>query len=643
MSRLYYAAIALVMLFVPNAHADGQMPWLPNILSDHMVVQQGQPVPVWGRDLAGSKVSVSMGGRSAEATADAQGHWKAFLPKLAAGGPYSLTVTGSATRVVNDVLVGELWLGAGQSNMELAMRVTKDSATELPKASDEQLRLFTADRVASFTPEDDVRGAWQVCSPQTAKDFSSVAYHFGRSLRADLKRPVGMIVTSWGGTPAEDWTPRAALEQEPAVKDLLAKWDSETERQALWKDGQPFELELSEIRLIPKDPKAKAVNIAIEAPRAGELGGRWSHSEKFDSKGAFEVLTGKAGAIGRFAGLVHGGAWGSAQCSLGSGPVDLSAYEAVEFKAKGKGHFLPTLGQPSITDYDYYAGDGFELGADWQTLRMPLDKLKQGGWGEGKAFTPGAISSLNFGIQVTYWPDLGALAYNGMVHPLLNLPIQGVLWYQGESNAGRANAYAALLSAMIKSWRAAFQAPALPFYLVQLPGWSGGGNSWGALREAQREVSLDRSLGHVSLISTLDLGESHDIHPKDKRPVGERLASLVLEGRYGHGGAGALIGAQVTRAMAKGPEVQVFISPLHGSLALKGDGGFEVAGADGIFHSASARTNKNSIILSSPEVPAPLQVRHAWADDPQGYAFDAATPLPCFLLKLPYTYEVSKP
>ena len=633
MSRLYDAAIALMMLFVSNAHADGQMPWLPNILSDHMVVQQGLPIPIWGRDVAGTRVTVSMAGKSADATADTLGAWKVLLPKLAAGGPYDLTVAGSTTRTVTDVLVGELWLGAGQSNMELAMRVTKDSATELPKADDGQLRLFTADRVASFRPEDDVRGAWQVCTPQTAKDFSAVAYHFGRSLREKLKQPVGMVVSSWGGTPAEDWTPRAALEQEPAVKDLLAKWDSETDRRSLWKDGQPFELLIKDIRLVPKDPKAKAVSIAIDKPGKDGLGGLWSHSEKFDSTGSFEALTGKAGSIGRYAGSIRGGAWGSALGPLkAGGSVDLSAYDAIELQVKGHGKFLPTLGQPSITDYDFYAGEAFELTDDWKPVRISLASLKQGGWGEHKDFTPAAVASLNFSLQVPYWPDLGALAYNGMVHPLLNLPFQGVIWYQGESNAGRASAYAALLGTMIKSWREAFQAPKLPFYIVQLPGWAEGAQSWAALREAQREVAA--SLQPGGLVTTLDVGESHDVHPKDKKPVGERLAALALDEVY-HLKMGPLT-PLLGRVSAQGSTLSVQFSRAPRGLRLKGDGGFEVAGADGVFHPATATLSKDAVLLSSPEVKAPQAVRHAWKDDPQAYASAVdGLPVPGFVVTLP--------
>lgn len=638
MSRLYDAAIALMMLFVSVAHAEGQIPWLPNILSDHMVVQQGQPIPVWGRDLPGRKVEVSLAGLRAETLADAKGDWKVTLPKLAAGGPYDMTITGSAVRTIQDILIGELWIGAGQSNMELAMRITKDSATELPKASDAQLRFFTADRVASFKPEDDVRGSWQVCSPDTAKDFSAVAYHFGRSLREALKQPVGMVVTSWGGTPAEDWTPRAALEQEPALKDLLAKWDAETDRQALWKDGQPFELLIKDIRLVPKDPKAKAIRIAIDKPGKDELGGSWSHSEKFDSQGSFEALTDASGTIGRYAGRIHGGAWGSALGALKpGGAADLSAYDAVEFQVKGHGKFFPTLSQPSITDYDYYAGEVFELNGEWKPIHVPLAGLKQGGWGSAKPFTPEAIAGLNFSLMVPYWPDLGALAFNGMVHPLLNLPVQGVIWYQGESNSGRAGAYQAALSTMIKSWRDAFQAPGLPFYIVQLPGWAGGEGHWGALREAQRQVTLN--MPNTGLVSTLDLGESNDIHPKDKKPVGERLASLALWKQYHQPPRPQMTYDVVIgiRAPSKESVALNFLGPETG-IELVGDGGFELAGSDGIFHPANAKVSDGMLaILNSKDVPVPTQVRHAWSDDPKSYArMKGNAPIPTFLIALPY-------
>ncbi|MES2202023.1 MAG: sialate O-acetylesterase, partial [candidate division FCPU426 bacterium] len=199
-----FTALGLGLAMILSSSTWASELQLPAILSDHMVVQQGVPLRLWGQDRPGQEITAGISGHSAKTKADPSGHWTLTLPALQAGGPYDLSIQGSETRVITDVLVGEVWLGSGQSNMEFAMRATSDQAQEIPKSANPKIRLFTVERAAAGAPLTALKGSWKICGPETVPDFSAVAYHFGKQLQARLKVPVGMIAASWGGTPAED-------------------------------------------------------------------------------------------------------------------------------------------------------------------------------------------------------------------------------------------------------------------------------------------------------------------------------------------------------------------------------------------------------------------------------------------------------
>jgi len=622
-------ALGLALLMLPQtAHPSAvQALWLPRIFGDHMVLQADRPLAVWGTDAPGTLVSVSVAGASASGTAGADGRWSVRLEPLAPGGPTTLSVHGSSTEAFSDVLIGEVWLGSGQSNMELAMRVTRDRDTELPAAAQPQIRLFTVERHAAFGPQADLGGSWQVCSPDTAKDFSAVAYHFGRELRRALGRPVGLIVASWGGTPGEDWVPRADLDADEPWRGLVAGWDQAPGRRDLWSRGQDFSLEVKDLRLV------KADGSALELPAQG-----WAHNEKPGSSGAIRSANG--GLV--YAGTVQGGAWASSELPLreaqGGGGLDVRPYEAVAFKARGKGSFTLALGQGDIMDNDVYASAPFDLGRSWTDQRVAIASLKQGGWGAPEAFTPHAVSKAAFVLQVPYWPDLGAAAYNGMVAPLAGLSLRGVLWYQGESNAGRADQYAGLLRLLVQSWRRAWGDPDLAFLVVQLPGYSETGSAagdpqWARLRLAQAEAL--QGLTRSALAVALDLGETDDVHPKDKKPVGRRLALAALNVVYGRDveASGPLPG----RLSASGERLTLEFSHAQGlELRTRRARSFEVAGEDGVYHRAHAELDGQKLVLWTRAVNDPRAARYAYADDPAAELYNGAgLPAGPFVVKLP--------
>ena len=595
---------------------------LPAIIGDHMVLQSGKAV-IWGWAEAGKTITVTLAGKKAQAAVDADGKWKVSLPLLKAGGPFEMVVEGDEAVTLSDVLVGDVWVGSGQSNMEFAMKTTHDADKEIPAADFPKIRLFKIDHQTSSAPMADVPGSWVLCTPASVPDFSAVAYHFGKEIHQALKIPVGLVETCWGGTAAEAWTPRPALDSIPEVAALMKEWDNNQDQLKTWTKGNDFELWLSDIKFIPKDPKDKTLMVSAEQAK-DMLGGSWSTSAKPGCQASVSV-TGKAfsgkGPAVHFTGLMMGGGYGGLATNLSNGPVDLTKYKSVEFYAKGKGQFRLTLGQSSITDYDYYAmKDPFNASDDWQLMQVALADVKQGGWGAPKPFTPEAVQSLNFAVQVAYWPDLPTVVYNGMAAPLTPLRIRGVLWYQGESNAGRPGQYQAVLSAMIGSWRDAWAEGNFPFIIFQLPNYMAvkpepSDSGWAELREAQMKVS--QTVPQTGLVTTIDLGEADNIHPKNKTEVGHRAALWALKHVYGKPVLGT--SPLFLSAKVRGGKVVVTFQNIGKGLAAK-DGsdvkGFALAGEDHQFHWAQAEIKGKAVVVSCDQVADPKEVRYAWADNP---------------------------
>jgi sialate O-acetylesterase len=200
---------------------------LPAVVSSHMVVQQGVPIRLWGKAAPGEQVTAKMAGKSASAAADANGQWRLALPKMKAGGPHTLAISGTNTITVEDVLVGEVWVASGQSNMEWRVTQSLNADQEKASATDSQIRFFRVKNTVAESPAEDVEAVWEVCSPQTAGEFSGVAYFFAREIRKARRAPVGVLQSDWGGTPAEAWTSRPALEAQPALRHFFADWEKD--------------------------------------------------------------------------------------------------------------------------------------------------------------------------------------------------------------------------------------------------------------------------------------------------------------------------------------------------------------------------------------------------------------------------------
>jgi len=601
---------------------------LPALISDHMVLQRDRAA-VWGRDLPGQDVTVTLPGVRQVAKTNAAGTWRLEMKDLPAGGPYEMTIAGSSSVTIRDVYVGEVWVGSGQSNMEMTLKETHDAAKRIAEAQAPRIRLFLQGHAMAARPLDEAQGRWVVCAPETAGDFPAAAYYFAVDLQKKLGVPIGLLVAAWGGSFIESWMPRDAFESSPDGKALLADWAERTRKDpGLWNGGANRKLELSGLRFLPRDRSLPALEIGqgtVEAgaPQGG-LGGRWKGDAAAGSSVAYS-LSDRGGPkkvpVGRLTGTLWGGAWGYAGTSLkpDGTAVDLSAYDAVEFDARGNGQYFIFMPQPSITDSDNYCTPPFTVTGQWTRRRVPLDGLKQAGWGAPRPRTPEAVSGIAFGAVVPSLDSIPTVMYNGMIHPLTAYSIRGAIWYQGEANAGRGAEYARFLPLLIRSWRKAWGQNDFPFLIAQLPLFkdpadSSGSSDWAEIREAQ---ALARREPAVEVAVLLDLGDAKNIHPGNKADVGGRLAMAALHTAYG--ADGPWTGPRFGSLAVDGSKAKIQFAETGAGLQTRDGGsvtGFAVAGKDGVFQRARAEIHGDSVVAWSEAVPQPRAVRYGWADNP---------------------------
>ena len=491
-------------------------------IGDHMVLQQGKATSIWGMAPAGSEVTVSFAGQTIEATANEKGEWIAKLSPLkqnAAAQALTVKAVGE-TLAVEDILVGEVWMCSGQSNMAWTLNKTDDAETAVAAADHPKIRLFTTSKQTAAAPQRDCVGEWQFCTPETAPNFSAVGYHFGRELREALgpDTPIGLVCTAWGGKPSEAFTSRAKLETVPAAKRLLEGWDA-----------------------------------------------RQSAYDEVAAKAAFEKALAK---------------WEAAVKKIREGA-----------KAAGR--------KPG------------------RLPRRPLEPMAP----QLDSNFPASISNQN-------------------IEPWTNYAIAGAIWYQGESNQWRAKQYGEIFPAMIEDWRERW-GDELPFYFVQLANFQapstepGVPNQWAELQESQR-LTLER-VPKTGMAIINDIGEASNIHPKNKRDVGKRLALWALAKDYGKA-IDPISGPLYRERKVEGDKVRVFFDHVGGGLK-SCDGGklarFEIAGKDQKFVWAEAEIapDGKSVIVSSPEVKAPASVRYAWAANPEGANLVNSAGLPASLFR----------
>jgi sialate O-acetylesterase len=622
--------IVMMILAAVSAISLRCEPRLPHLFSDHMVLQSDSPLRVWGWADPGESIEVNLAGTSRQAITAADGHWSVSLPAFPAGGPFVLEVRGKQMVRFKDVMFGEVWVASGQSNMTYALSAAANAAQEIPKANDPGLRFFTVPkRIALEAQLDTLPAHWEVCTSDTAKEFSAVAYFFARDLRRRLGVPVGVILSAWPGTAAEEWTDLESLRHDAILEPIAARWESvSAEEQAFAAHPRPFSLEFDDFELLPAKTGAAPVlfsNFDDGLSRVS-TGGTWTYSWPDARDSVFELVTpgrGGKGYAAKISGVLDGASYSRWEVGLSAdhAPVDLSGFAGVRFWTRGNGSFVFHTLQPTISDWDDYGSDLVKATPEWKETTIWFKDLKREGWGVQQTLTLNEISGfyITAMTDLEYPPRPPSDLYEGMITPLLDYRIRGAIWYQGESNTQRAFQYRFLLPALIRGWRAAWKEGDFPFLIVQLPNQGNGGEFadswWAELREAQ--LLTARNVANTGLAVTIDVGESWNLHPPRKEEIGERLALWALGTTYGK--KLEYSGPLFQSVHVEGKEARISFSHVGSGLAVHGETlqGFTMAGADQKFYRATARIDGDVVVVSSPEVDAPVAVRYGWADSPE--------------------------
>ena len=623
----------LILIFACAVRAEVR---LPAIISDNLVLQQATKVRIWGNARAGERVTVTFQNQSADTVADAQGHWAVFIGPLKSGGPTELTVKGDNVLTIKNVLVGEVWLCSGQSNMEWPLANTIGGTETLATANYPEMRMFRVEHHTALEPLADLEGHWVVTTPDEAAHFTAVGYFFGRELYQRLRVPIGLIDSSWGGTPAEAWTSHEALVSSPDLKPILDRYESSLHMLPQAKEAYAKALAQWEEKNLYIDAgnKGEALGYADPATSTAD----WS---KMDLPQQFET-----------AGLLIDGAvwfrkvlelpesWAGKDLTLNLSPIDDE--DVTYFNGKKVGSIGRDTPNSYMVPRKYVVPGALVHGGRNVIAVRVFDNAGEGGFSRGGAMSLGPtgkdVISLrgawDYKVELALepkHPDWGSrpeavgvsnqnnpsVLYNAMIAPLVPFAIRGAIWYQGESNAGRAYQYRTLFPIMIRNWRSAW-GHEFPFYFVQLANWHAhkaepDESDWAELREAQTMTLREPQTG---MAVTIDIGDENDIHPRNKLDVGRRLAAWALAGTYDQKVVPS--GPLFERFTVEGDKVRIRFK--HGAGLKTSDGGavkgFAIAGEDRRFVWADARIDGDTVIVSSPKVVKPVAVRYGWADNP---------------------------
>ena len=622
-----FLGVALGLLATTSAQAQVR---LPRLVSSGMVLQRDAPVRIWGWAKAGEAVTVAFQGKTYRATTGPDGQWRVQLPALKAGGPYELKIDATNHLVLKDILLGDVWFCAGQSNMELPMRRVRDKyPQEVATANNPRIRQFDVPMRYDFRgPKADVAGgSWVSLTPETVLGFSAVGYFFAKEINAKYQVPVGLIKVAVGGSPAEAWLSADALRQFPKYEQQAAPYrDSAAvagikQRESAGVSDWYKRLHQADQGEAPGQPKWSSPSYDASAWPTMSVPGYWADQTPLGMvngvlwfRKEVEVPASMAGQPGR---LELGTLVDADSTYINGQLVGTTAYQYPPRKydfgpsvlKAGKNVITVRLisngGRGGFTKEKTYqltaGGQALDLRGPWQ--------YKLG------ATTPPTPGTTTFQYQP------GGL-YNGLVAPALPYALKGVLWYQGESNVGRPADYYALTSTLVQDWRTHFQQPNLPFLYVQLANINAAKkepseSNQAMVRDAQRRLL---ALPRTGMAVIHDVGEWNDIHPLDKQTVGHRLA-LAAE-KVAYGDAKVVASGPLYQALKiTGNQATLTFASVGTGLVAKGGGplaGFTIAGADHKFVPAQARIEGNKILVTSDQVAAPVAVRYAWADNPEG-------------------------
>jgi sialate O-acetylesterase len=597
---------------------------LPLIFQSNMVLQRDKEISLWGFADAGETVTVSFHNNSYKVVSTKEGKWTIKIPAQTAGGPYEMTIVGKSNSIdLKNILFGDVWVCGGQSNMQFSLDqigyVEKDTA-RLKKGN---LRLFTASIGMDYVPTDDLSGGiWKEASPESIKNFSATAYFFAKYLQDSIDVPIGLVSDNLGATSVETWMSPQALSQFPQFKTYYKSYlepaKSFKEVTAAFEKMKPEWERSYYLKGMGMEQKWYLPETDISDWKTMEIPAYWEDNGYKDFDGAMWFRN------------------------------------SFDLTDNFKGETFP-LALNQIDDYDIVWVNGKKVGegygnVNWRNYAVPSNILQPknniivvrvfdtGGRGGlySNAIWGNPILLGNWHYKPDYEIDAAkfkqpltvnvspfstpAVLYNANIAPISTLAIKGFIWYQGESNAGRAVEYKSLFPALIKDWRAAFKQGDLPFLFVQLANYkeevkAPGESDWAELREAQSQALR---LKNTSMAVTIDIGEAYDIHPKNKMDVGKRLAIAALKEAYDKN----LVSSSPAydSMQVKDDAVIIHYTKNSGDLITRNKygyiNGFAIAGSDHKFYWATAFIQDNAVIVSSPQVKVPVAVRYAWSDNP---------------------------
>lgn len=626
-SNLLWAFLPCVFLSLSFTSAQAQLS-VAQLFSDNMVLQRQQPIRIWGQARPKASVRVSLNSMSEEVRATKQGKWQATLMAMPAGGPYQIDISSRKESIsLKNILVGDVWLCSGQSNMEWPVALANNADTEIASANDSNIRHFAVPKSYATTPSDELEGGeWLMTSPENVGSFTAVGYFFAREMRKHSDVPIGLLHSSWGGSRIEPWMSRETLRR-PGEEDVLEaaiqkSKDDQAKAMAVLKAQFP--------NLTTEDAGSSnglyhwaAPNLVTDEWVELQVPGLWEAQgyEQFDGIAWYRTSFTLTKEEAEQAATLYLGQIDDSDISwvngVRVGGMEMSYNKQREYIVAasvlktGTNTIAVRVEDTGGGGGIYGESDRVKLVTNTQTINLARSwKFRAGAY-----FDKGSIlSNAN---------QLPTLLYNKMIHPILNFPIKGVLWYQGESNANTAEeavAYRYYFQDMIRRWRAAWNIGDFPFLYVQLANYMQAADqpvnsNWALLRESQNAALALPNTGQAVII---DIGEAEDVHPRNKQDVGLRL-SLAARKVLGEG-----------ELVYSGPTLQEY-SVVDGEFILKFEiygsslvcdnrygylNGFAIAGADQQFIWAKAILLKDKVVVWSEAIPDPRYLRYAWADNP---------------------------
>lgn len=618
--------LLLFSLLVISAKAEVT---LPKLISNGMILQRDQKVKLWGWASPGEKISIQFNGQTLNTTCSENLRWEATLAPMKAGGPYQMTVTGENTIVLKEILLGDVWLCSGQSNMEFLLFKSKELyKKEVANSTNNQIREFSVKNPYSYVVSKDIQeGSWKSANPQNVLGFSAVGYFFALNLYQKYKVPIGIIHSSYPGSPAEAWMSDEALQNYPHYLKKAAPYKDEAyTKAALWKDKQTndnwfAEMNKNDKGLNGKNPIWSKLDIDVADWKVLKVPGVW------EDQGV----------------EVDGVVWLRKQISVPEEmlkkPVFLelgliddidSTYVNGKFIGTKNNRYLArryeipqgllNVGENTIVVrvVDKEGKGGIILGKQYRLVNDDKEINLAGDWlyKIGHAMPPMPVNTF---LRLEYMPGI---QYYSKLLPIAGYTIKGATWYQGEANTGKPEEYKTLLPAMIKDWRTLWGQGDFPFLIVQLANYMASptepqDGGWPRLREAQQFVA--NTVPNAGLALAIDIGETNDIHPLNKKDIGYRLALSAFKVAYGDKTAEEPV-TQYDKMTVEGNKVVVSFKNLNKGLQAKNGElkQFAIAGADKKFYWAKAIIKNGKVEVWNDKVTQPVAVRYAWANNPEG-------------------------